>query len=86
MPNFSRNLKALRVEAGHSQRLLARLAGIPQQYVSLYERGLAPLPAHVAALARALGVAEDALLVDPPTVRETLELLAARAASGEGRS
>lgn len=54
-------LRAIRQELRLSQAGLARRAGLQQQLVSQIERGLEPLPKHVAALAAALNVSVDVL-------------------------
>ena len=83
--NLARNLRLLRIDAGLSQHQLALRAGLRQQDVSAFERGLWPSePEHVAALARALGVTEAALLA-PLSLPQTLELQAGLAGKGEVR-
>jgi transcriptional regulator with XRE-family HTH domain len=50
-------LRLARLQAGKSQYEAARETGIPQPYLSLWERGFKqPKPAHLAALADCYGI------------------------------
>lgn len=61
-PTFGPNLRTLRVNRRWSQRELALRADTHQRRLSLLENGLAPRPAEVEALAKALGVSSDVLI------------------------
>lgn len=56
-----RQLGRIRRAVGLTQHQLATRAGLVQQVVSLYERGLPPDPDHVLRLAAVLGVTPDTL-------------------------
>lgn len=70
-------LRRFRKEAGMTQRELAEEIGVSESAVRNYELGIRnPNKANMAALAKALGVSEEALSdVGPETARGALEML-----------
>jgi transcriptional regulator with XRE-family HTH domain len=80
---FSANLVRLRGE--RTQQQIADLAGIPFPSYRDCEYGKVPQPANLAAIAKAFGVAESALFLDPdltaPTPQQAIEVLTRLVAS-----
>ena len=65
-PYLGANLRRLRHSRSLSQTALAKSAGLPQPYVSMFERGCkVASPSHLTALARALGVSRGVLISAP---------------------
>ncbi|MBW1714954.1 MAG: helix-turn-helix transcriptional regulator [Deltaproteobacteria bacterium] len=53
---MSSGLKGLRQDKGITQKQLAKVTGIPQPKISLFEAGLPPKPEEIEKLAKALEV------------------------------